>query len=132
MIGLVINFLNNIFKYFITISFVNGINNQEILHLLFVNYFISTISGNLVFIGTVSFNFRMCDHCIAGTFLTILFSVRNFGGQWTGSFVLFLSNYLSFQNQFYISNIVFVAYFLSLYKIIISWEKSDKKDWKLE
>ena len=79
MIGLVINFLNNIFKYFITISFVNGVNNKEILHLLFVNYFINTISVNLVFIGTVSFNFRMCDHIIAGTFLTILFSASNFG-----------------------------------------------------
>ena len=79
MIGIVINFLNNIFAYFITINFVNGVNNKEILHLLFVNYFINTISFNLVFIGTVSFNFRMCDHIIAGTFLTILFSASNFG-----------------------------------------------------
>ena len=79
MIGIVINFLNNIFAYFITISFVNGVNNKEILHLLFVNYFINTITSNLVFIGTLSFNFRMCDHVIAGTFLTILNSVSNFG-----------------------------------------------------
>ena len=98
MMGIFANFFNNIFKYYITINFSNGINNKETLELLFINYFIRTISTNIVFIGTLSFNFRMCDHVVAGTFLTILNSVSNFGMQWTLSFVIFISNYLSFEN----------------------------------
>lgn len=52
----------------------------------------------------------MSDIALAGTYLTSLDSVSNFGGAWSGSLVLFLQNYISFEAQFYISIVLFIAF----------------------
>lgn len=92
-----IGFLNNIFKYYITVNYQKGVNDTQILELLFINYFIATICGTMQFICSQSFSYRMCDKSAGASYLTMMNSLSNFGGAWTSSLVLFLADFFSLE-----------------------------------
>ena len=57
----------------------------EIVYIIAYNYDFLVIS---TFFNTI------CDPTMAGTFLTVMHSIRNFSGQFTGTLALFLAEFI--------------------------------------
>ena len=51
-----------------------------------------------MFVGTMSFNAQISDPAIGGTYMTLLNTMSNLGGTWSGTVALWLVDVLSFKD----------------------------------
>ena len=123
-------FLNNFFIYFLILS--HGSISDGLFTFLFV---ISSLFGEgastAIFINQGGFANRISDEDVGGTYLTFLNSVSNLGRFGTTSLVYFFVDIFNYNIVVFFGWIFSVIYFSLLYKVILEFEKTEKKEWKL-
>ena len=89
-----------------------------------------------MFVGQMAFYNRVSDPKIGGTYMTMLNTISNLGGQWPGTFVLASKGWLERQgaaNGFYgvaaCSLVLGVAWLLAMQKRVLALQALPAKSW---
>ena len=126
----IFKFLDNIFMYFIIKNYTKE-NESIVIFFYILSAIIGTIYGTVIFVNSGAFKNRICDEKIGGTFLTLLNSVSNFGGQFSTSLFFYLMDFFTYDYLAIFGWAYIVLFFVFNFKKVISLQTKKDSDWKV-